>query len=56
MVNLTVVLVVKLVQTVEQEETQVNQAVVVAGVLLVVKATEVLLHLCSVRAAMQEQP
>ena len=56
MVNLTVVLVVKLVQTVEQEGTQVSQAVAVAGVQQEAEDTEVLLHLFSVRAAMQEQP
>ena len=56
MVNLTVVLVARLVQTVEQEVTQVSQAVAVAGVQQGAKGTEVLLQMSSVRVVTQEQP
>ncbi len=48
-VGLMVALVMKLVKTAHQEVTQVNQAVVVAGVQQVAKAIVVLLHLPSVR-------
>ena len=52
---LTVAVEMKLDRMVEQEETQVNQEVAVAGVQQGAKGAEVLIHLPSVKAATQEQ-